>query len=128
MEHDMNIILGKPAADIARERYVVLELDHFRVQGHPDTVPAYCVIEHIGLDELGVSPALQDLHANLIQAYRRGQWSYCLQALDNLQGHWRGHLDSFYNDLRQRIVDLQDQPLDQQWDGSILRESTALEQ
>ena len=121
----MNIILGKPAADQARERYLVLELDQFRIQGHPDSVPAYCVIEHIGLDELGVTPALEDLHRNLMQAYRRAQWSYCLQAIDNLHGHWRGHLDSFYDSLRDRIVSLQAQELPPDWDGSIERQDQA---
>lgn len=118
----MNIILGREAAQQASERYVVLELDHFRLPDQDSPIPAYCVIEHIPLEELGVAPALQDMHANLVRAYRQQQWDYCLQTIHGLRGHWRGDLDSFYADLESRIQDLRTQELAQDWDGSILRQ------
>jgi hypothetical protein len=117
----MNIILGTAAADQARERYTVLELDTFRIQGHPDPVPAYCVIEHIPLEELALTQSMQTLHGDLMEHYRQRRWEYCQEAIQHLRGRWRGELDSFYDALSDRIQAYQAKEPDRDWDGAVLR-------
>ena len=118
----MNIILGTDAAVTARERYTVLELDVFRIAGHPDPVPAYCVIEHIPLEEIALTASIETLHQDLMDHYRRRQWQYCLGAIEHLRGRWRGELDSFYDTLAQRIRGYQDHEPGEDWDGTVMRQ------
>ena len=116
----MNIILGDIAAQQARERYVVLELDRFRVPGQPQDITAYCVIEHIALDELSQVPDLTQQHQNLIDSYRVQDWDRCDQCLDQLRGRWQGVLDSFYDSVAQRIGQQRDNP-SESWDPVVIR-------
>ena len=121
----MNIILGEAAAQQARERYTVLELDSFQIQGHTDVVTAYCVIDHVPLEELALSPSLEALHQTLIENYRHRRWDQCHEAINNLRGHWRGALDTFYDALQQRVQEFQNQEPGSDWDGRVLRAETA---
>lgn len=121
----MNIIFGKDNADTIDDRYVVLELDTFRVSNVPDPVTAYCVIDQMLLEEIPLVNHYRDLHKNLLKNYRARNWSFCIQALEHLRGRWRGEIDSFYDDLEQRVSRLQDQDPGQDWDGFIERDSGA---
>lgn len=121
----MNIILGEAAAQQARERYTVLELDSFQIQGHTDIVTAYCVIDHVPLEEIALSPSLEALHRSLIEHYRARRWDQCQEAIGNLRGHWRGVLDTFYDALEQRVQEFRDNEPRADWDGRVLREETA---
>lgn len=119
----MNIILGNDAAAQARERYVVLELDSFQLPHRDDTITAYCVIEELTLDEISQVPHLETLHRDLMQHYRGRHWNYCLQAMDHLRGCWRGIMDSFYDELTQRIQEFQTNDPGPAWDGRVLRDT-----
>ena len=117
----MNIVLGEENVRDIRERYIVLELDQFRIPGHDSPVTAYCVTENLSVNELLQIDRWRDLHSNLMKNYRLRNWSYCMQAIEHLQGRWNGQLDSFYQSLLQRIQDLQTQDLDETWTGVIDR-------
>lgn len=114
----MNIIFGD-AGEIQqlRQRFVVLELDTFCTpQGQRHTV--YGLIENIALEEFPVLDAYMRVHHDLMQAYRDRNWDYCRSALDGLYGKWNGELDSFYQDLAQRVTAYQSDPPEDHWDGS----------
>lgn len=108
----MNIILGEAAAQQASERYVVLELDQFQVQGHPDITTAYCVIENVGIEDIPLIPQLRAWHRDLVRAFREADWPQVQHNLSNLRGRWNGELDSFYDDIQQRMIQQQNQPQD----------------
>lgn len=114
----MNIIFGdSEEIQHLRERFVVLELDTFRTpQGQHHTV--YGLVENIPLEDFPVLEAYVRVHHDLMQAYRDRNWDYCRSALDGLYGKWNGELDSFYQDLAQRVEHYQQQTLDDNWDGS----------
>ena len=99
----MHIILGDQITKEIAEKYIVLELDSFHIQGQDQTVSAYCVVETIPLTELAQIDQYRDLHAEMIKNYRLGNWKFCEDALEHLQGRWNGEVDSFYNDLSDRI-------------------------
>lgn len=117
----MNIVLGEEHIKDLESKYVVLELDTFRVIGQLEPVTAYCIAENLAVGDIIQADKLRDLHNNLMKNYRLKNWSYCEQALEHLQGKWRGQLDSFYQSLSQRISDLREQKLDPQWDGILDR-------
>lgn len=100
----MNIILGKENADLAREKYTVLELDTLVIDGEP--VTAYCVVEMVSMEEIALLPHIQDHHARLIENYKSRRWDEVLKDVESLRTHWRGELDSFYDIMEQRSRDL----------------------
>jgi hypothetical protein len=115
----MNIIFGDNVAELAREKYTVLELDTFLVDGQ--TATAYVIVEKIPLLEMTTLPHYHDLHTNLMQEYQKRNWKYCEDAIGHLQGRWGTELDSFYSELHQRIQNLKTQSLDDSWTGAIPR-------
>lgn len=117
----MNIILGEDNAARLQSKHIVLELDSFWIQGHDKPVAAYCVTEDLSIQSLMTADQFKDLHHNLMRNYRKKNWNYCEDALDHLRGQWDGQLDSFYDELRDRINNLRDQILDDSWDGIITK-------
>lgn len=96
----MNIIIGRTRADELREKYTVLELDTIE---HTDgmQIEAFCVIpaDKIPLTELPNLKQWTDLHENLVDAYRKGNKSFCEQAIEHLRGKFGGEVDSFYDHI-----------------------------
>lgn len=117
----MNIVLGDQYVDSISDKNTVLELDTFRLAGQTDTVTAWCVLENTPLSDLMQLENLCDLHRNLMKNYRLRNWNYCEQALEHLMGHWNGELDSFYVAMTDRVRELAQQSLPDDWDGVILR-------
>lgn len=102
----MQIIFGKENAEELRERYTVLELEELPVEGY-GVIEAFCVIpaEKIGLDNL---PNLENwikLHHDFLHGYKTNQYSYCLDCIKHLMGKFGGEVDSFYEEIKRRIVE-----------------------
>jgi len=116
----MHIIFKNNAA-LIDQKYTVLDLDTFSLpDGSLHT--ACCVVENIPIMELGQSASLKELHANLLTNYAKRNWNYCEQAIDHLMGKWGGELDTFYQELSQRIQLFKTQDLDDTWTPVIARE------
>ena len=115
----MNIIVGEQAASEVNGKYLILELDSFKVPEKSDPVKTYCLIEEISLDSIHGLEQMQDLHKNLIKNYRLKNWNFCLNALEHLKGQWNRELDSFYDILEDRIKEYQKQDPGPTWDGVI---------
>lgn len=112
----MNIIRGEQR-HLVPDSYTVLELDTFQTPtGKRDT--AYCVIENIPLQDFPVLDAYVRVHHDLMEAYRGRNWQYCESAIAGLTGRWNGELDTFYQDLAERVSQLQHQDLAADWDGT----------
>jgi hypothetical protein len=115
----MNIIFGKENIKEVEEKYVVLELDTLRINGVQKPITAYCVIENIGIANLPRVPEFKDLHQNLLINYRKKDWSYCENALEYLVGFWGGEMDTFYNEIRDRITRYKESDPGETWDGIV---------
>jgi adenylate cyclase len=115
----MHIIFGE-AAQTVPDSYTVLELD--TVRRPPENIPvtAYCLVERIPLQEFPVTERLKELHDNVIKYYKQQEWDYCEQAItDSLRGKWGGELDSFYDNLLERVRTYKQNPPPEGWDGSL---------
>jgi hypothetical protein len=117
----MNIILGRENVEQAQEKYTVLELDTLIINGAADPVTAYCLIEQVPIDQIAGIDQFRDLHNNLMKNYRLQNWKFCQDAIEHLIGKWGGELDSFYTEMSQRIALLQQQTLNEDWNGAIIR-------
>lgn len=110
----MNIIFGEDISEL-KEKFLLLELDTFR---DGDTVrTAYCILDKPPLAELKLLNFYLDAHDQLIKNYRKQHWEYCLQVIDELCGRWGGELDTFYDDLKNRINNYQENAPGEDWDG-----------
>jgi hypothetical protein len=119
----MNIIFGDNVAELAREKYTVLELDTLVMSGTNQTATAYALVEKIPLQEMVTLDRYRDLHHNLLKEYRKRNWKYCEDAIGHLQGRWNTELDSFYDELYNRVQSLKTQSLPDDWSGIIVKSS-----
>jgi len=115
----MNIIFGTEMAKQAHDRYIVLELDTFNLLPTNEVVTAYCVVETVPIEEMPAIERLKESHSNLMAEYRKRNWSYCEDTIAHLISKWSGDLDSFYIELSQRIQDLKQQDLPEDWTGRL---------
>lgn len=117
----MNIIFGDHLLQ-EFDNHTILELDTVRFpDGHRQT--AWCVIATIPLSEFSLVDAHKKIHHDLMDAYRKQHWNYCLQAIEGLTGKWGGEVDTFYTTLANRIKVYQEQGVPDGWDGSIMTTS-----
>ena len=117
----MHIIFGRDQAQELAQKYTVLELDSFRMENSQDIFPAYCVIENVSIAELPHLDRMRNLHAELIVNYQRQNWEFCQHALEHLIGKWGGELDTFYDDLRNRVDRFAKNPPAADWSSVIQR-------
>ena len=101
------------------DKYTLLELDTFQDPITARRSTAWCVVENIPLDELPIAQELRLAHDSMMRLYRDRQWDRCINTAQGLRGRWGGELDSFYDNLEQRVQELRDQELDLSWDGSM---------
>jgi hypothetical protein len=97
----MNIIIGNVAAERLRENYTVLELETFNVSGNP--IKTYCVANNIPVTEIANLEQYKSLHQKMIDEYNRGNYKFCMDAMEHLNGKFGGDLDTFYNTIRSKI-------------------------
>jgi hypothetical protein len=116
----MNIIFGDSIKDIP-DSFTVLELDTFRMVSEGRIATAYCVIEKIPLTDFDKLDAYKKVHADLVENYRRREWTYCEHAIEGLMGKWNGELDSFYSDLLLRVQAHRQDPPGNDWDGTRVK-------
>lgn len=116
----MHIIFGESAKDLS-DKFTVLELDTIKLDGTGEKFTSYCVIENIPLGDFPVIDSYIKVHHDMMSAYRARNWEYCESSLKGLFGKWNGEIDSFYSILLERIQDLKNQTLDDNWDGTVLK-------
>ena len=118
----MNIIIGKQNLQGVDSKHIVLELDTFHLLPQGEDVQAFCVVENIPIQQLMQVESMRELHGNLITKFRAREWPYCLSAIDHLVGFWGQELDSFYQNLHERIEAYQEQDPGPAWDWRVLKQ------
>lgn len=120
----MNIIFGSEQVDNLRDKYTVLELDTIRVIPGDYTDTAYAIVETIPIQDLPRLSFQIELHKNLMTNYRKRDWNFCSQAIENLIGAFGNELDSFYEDLQTRINNYKENDPGDNWDPTIIKNIT----
>lgn len=114
----MNIIFGSQEAEKLSDKHIVLELDTITM-GSSTPITAFCVVENIPIDKMSLIEPYRNIHNDLIENYKKRNWNYCEQAIEELVGFWGGELDSFYIVLNDRIKEYKDNEPDESWTGII---------
>lgn len=123
----MKVIFGRDAAAAISERMTVLELDTLYQEGLKESVTAFAVLDNtdVPLQELPLMENHLKLHNTMMLEYRAKNFSYCEQALEHLRGKWGGEIDSFYDELQNRINSLKTATLPDNWDGVVVLNTVA---
>jgi hypothetical protein len=116
----MNIIIGETDLSSITDKYVVLELDTFKGQDQ-QTVKSFALIENLPLTEMHTAIAYADIHKAMMSDYRDMKWDQCIGALDLLEGRWNREIDTFYQDLRQRVEHYKLNEPESTWTGVRVR-------
>lgn len=117
----MYIIFGDGQAKELGKKYTVLELDTLCFVPSNAIATAYAVVENIPIPDLPKLSFQTDLHHNLMENYRKQDWNFCSQAIENLVGCFGGELDSFYTELQSRINSYKDNDPGESWDYMLVR-------
>lgn len=122
----MKVIFGKHQAEEINSRMTVLELDTFFQPGLTEPITTYAVLDNttITLQEIPVLQNFVELHNTMMDEYRKRNWSFCEQAIEHLEGKWKGELDSFYQSLTERLAKLKEAELPEDWNGIVINNST----
>lgn len=115
----MHIIFGtEHIKEILNDgKHTVLELDSIRPAPGKEAVRAYCVVSQIPITEMSQTEAYVTWHQELLDAYRNQRWEECVRTLNLLAGKFNGDLDTYYNELRERIRIFMKNPPGADWDG-----------
>ena len=114
----MKIVFDQKLVKNLRERYTVLELDTVIQQGMDEPLTLHIVVEHIPIPEMTQLEHLKNLHRELIEIYKAGQWELVPSAVAPLLGKFNGELDSFYK----QVLDFSNNcaMLNSKWDGILV--------
>ena len=99
----MNILFGSAVTDDIRDKYILLPLDTFYFTAADRLETAYCLIDNIPIPELMSVDEQIAQHTELIEHYRQGDFDSCRQRIDQLMGRWGSEVDSFYQELVDRV-------------------------
>lgn len=120
----MNIIFGREQAEAMKEKYTILELDTFKIG--EQIVTAFCAVDSMPIMEMPNIESMKSLHENLLIEFRKTNWNYCEQALEHLVGRWNHELDTFYDNIRQRIEHYKEKELNDDW-WIVIKDSSQAE-
>lgn len=98
----MQVIFSRPAAEQLKERYTVLELETFLVEG--TVLETFCVVpaEKMNLGDLPNLDSHIKMHGELIEQLKVKNYQFCADAIEHLMGKFGGELDSFYEIVLER--------------------------
>jgi hypothetical protein len=98
----MEIIFSREVAEGLRERYTVLELETFDVEGR--SLETFCVVPAEKLMmEMGQLNDNVAVHNQLIQSLKENNNDIVVELSQALKGKFGGELDSFYDILLERL-------------------------
>lgn len=103
----MHIIFGKDNAKDLGDKYTLLPVDQFQVGDSGPVIQAYAVIENIPIMDLPLLSRMTQLHHALMENYGQKQWSECIMLIGQLRGYFGPDMDTFYDNLEQRVLDCQ---------------------
>jgi hypothetical protein len=98
----MQIIFGREAAEQAREKYTVLELETIPVEGGK-SLEAFCVVpvESLVMEMQSLEQNMQ-VHEQFVQAVKDDDVDTCQALAPQLVGKFGGELDTFYQIINDR--------------------------
>jgi len=120
----MYIVYEENEIEQLQSKYLLLEMDTIEIS-NDKTITAHCVLstDHITLQEIGSITSLENLHKQLMENYKLQKWDCCEDAISHLQGKFKGEMDSFYDELSERINTFKDEGTASSWSPVISKKN-----
>lgn len=113
--YGVKIVLGAKTAEQVSDEYFVLELDIIAVKGKTEGVNIFTVLE-TDLNSMSKYTVSREQHNMMIHSYRTMQWDDALRLINELEGQFDGQMDKYYHMMIERIQELREQDLPNDWD------------
>lgn len=99
----MQLIFNRKSAEELGDKYTILELETFDVEGQ--LLEVFCVIpaDKINLTELPQLEHNIKLHNHFVQALKDKDYKVCIDLQEHLMGKFGGEVDTFYEEIIKRI-------------------------
>ena len=114
--YGLTIVVGEPTvARLPNPR--VLELDLIRVKGRAQPTRIFTMLDALG-GEVGLADRVVPIHAEMLAAYRRKEWTGAEAAIAACQAVGLPALEAFYDTYLARIATWRESPPPDDWDGA----------
>jgi adenylate cyclase len=114
--YGLTIVVGEPTvARLPNPR--VLELDLIRVKGRAQPTRIFTMLDALG-GEVGLADRVVPIHAEMLAAYRRKDWTGAEAAIAACQAVGLPALEAFYDTYLARIATWRESPPPDDWDGA----------
>lgn len=118
------IVLGPITAERLGDEYFTVELDCIAVKGKKEGVTIYTVFYNPTSPEKWSDwTGSREKHNQMLSAYRTQQWSSAAKMVMELQGSFDGQMDNYYELWLERIEEMQNADLPDNWDGVFRAQS-----
>jgi len=103
----MQLIFNREDAEALREQHTVLELETITKDGV--TLDVFCLVpaDKINLSELAQLNHNVKLHQTFVDCFKNKEYKVCRDLYEHLIGKFGGEVDSFYDEIIKRIVNLE---------------------
>lgn len=117
-EYGVKLVFGEETAKGIEEEYVILELDTIAVKGKTEGVRIFTSLgTHEELFDSMNYVFAQKQHKKFLDHYRGRRWILAEKWAQDLRNEFNGNMISYYDMMLTRIEELQNENLDENWDG-----------
>lgn len=112
------IVLGPITAERLGDEYFTLELDCIAVKGKKEGVNIFTVFYNPKTaEELAEWKHNKEVHDLMLAYYRKQQWDKATALIETLKGKFAGGMDHYYELWLERIEEMRNAGLSEDWDG-----------
>ena len=111
------IVLGPITAERVGDEYFVLPLDCIAVKGKKEGVNISTVFYNPPREQQPFWEHDKEVHAIMLDYYRKQQWSKAIALVESLKGKFNGNMDHYYDLWLERIEEMKNAGLPEDWDG-----------
>ena len=118
-EYGFPIIVGSRTALAAKEKFAILELDFIMVKGKKEPEVIYAIAGREDTAHSARFQRLRNLTIEMLACYRNRDWEDALAAIERgRRTDEAGSLELLYNLYEARILDYQENPPPEDWNGA----------
>ena len=108
---------GPITAERVGDEYFTLPLDCIAVKGKKEGVNISTVFYNPPREQQPFWEHDRDVHNIMLDYYRKQQWSKAIALVEALKGKFNGNMDHYYDLWLERIEEMKNAGLPEDWDG-----------
>ena len=111
------IVLGPVTAERLGSDYFTVELDCIAVKGKTEGVTIFTVFNNPDPGAAAEWISARELHELMLDYYRQQKWDKAVELVNQLKGEFDGQMDHYYDLWLERIEEMKNANLPEDWDG-----------